>query len=60
MFSLAVVLLMLASPLAAIMPAGGVHTDTVDDTQLPLEWTMEGSGSAAFDVTLPVGEVVEA
>jgi predicted GH43/DUF377 family glycosyl hydrolase len=60
MLTLAVVLLMLATPLAAVLPVGGVITDRVDDATLPIEWTLEGGDSASFDVTMPVGEVTKA
>ncbi len=60
LFSMAVVLLMLASPLAAVLPVGAVQQENIDDLTLPMEWTLEGGDSASFDVTLPVGDVTEA
>jgi predicted GH43/DUF377 family glycosyl hydrolase len=51
---------MLVSPLAVMLPVGGVFTDRVDDATLPIEWSFQGGDSATFDVTLPVGEVTDA
>ena len=48
-----VLLLLVSSMWMAIAPAGGLAVDSIDDGDLPIEWTLGGDESALFNVTLP-------